>query len=124
MQLQPHPLGGPGGHPLAAHKGLTGAWGQEALSRARAAGADDALLVWPDGTLAETGLAGIALEVEGELWLPPPEGRVASLAERLDLPGWAGSRPLRVRPFREEDLARGRLWCLNALRGIWPGGLS
>ncbi|HEU4952707.1 MAG TPA: aminotransferase class IV [Holophagaceae bacterium] len=124
LQLQPHPLGGPGAHPLAAHKGLTGAWGQEAVLRARTAGADDALLAWPDGTLAETGLAGIALEVDGELWIPPPEGRVASLAERLDLPAWAGSRPLRVRAFRVEDLAWGRLWCFNALRGVWPGHLT
>ncbi|HET8715663.1 MAG TPA: aminotransferase class IV [Holophagaceae bacterium] len=124
LKLLPHPLGGPDRQPLAPHKGLTGAWGQAALAEARSAGADDALLAWPDGTLAETGLAGIALEVDGALWLPPPEGRVASLAERLDLPAWAGARPLRTRPFDAGDLARGQLWCFNALRGVWPGQLA
>lgn len=124
LRLMPHPLGEPDRHPLAPYKGLTGAWAQAAVAEARSAGADDALLHWPCGTLVETGLAGIALECGGELWVPPPEGRVAGLAERLDLPGWAGARPIRVRPFTAADLEEGLLWCFNAVRGRWPGLLA
>ncbi len=121
LHLSPHPLGAPSSHPLSPHKGLTGPWGAAMLREARAVGADDALCFWPDGTLVETAIASIALEVEGELWLPPLEGRVASLAERLDLPEWAGSRTIRIQAFRAEDLHRGQLWCFNAVRGVWPG---
>lgn len=121
LRLHPHPLGSPSGHPLAPHKGLLGFWGARTLQAVQAGGADDALLHWPDGTLAETAIASIALEVGGELWLPPREGRVASLAERLDLPAWAGGRALRIRAFRAGDLERGELWCFNAVRGVWLG---
>lgn len=121
LRLTPHPMGRPLDHPLAPHKGLTGFWDAAVLKTVQAGGAEDALLVWPDGTLAETAIAAIALEVEGALWLPPLEGRVASLAERLDLPAWAGRRTLRTQPFGAADLARGRLWCFNAVRGVWPG---
>ena len=124
LRLAPHPHGHPARHPLAPHKGLLGVWNLASLNEAKAAGAHDALLHWPDGTLVETAIASIALEVEGELWLPPAEGRVASLAERLDLPEWAGSRELRVRAFTAEDLPHGRLWCFNAVRGVWPGVLA
>lgn len=121
VKALPHPL--KQGHPFAPHKGLLGLWSTPALEAAHAAGAADALLFWPDGTLVETAIASIALEVEGELWLPPSEGRVASLAERLDLPEWAGPRPRRVRAFNLKDLEAGQLWCFNAVRGVWPGTL-
>ncbi|HJU83689.1 MAG TPA: aminotransferase class IV [Holophagaceae bacterium] len=125
--LQPrlHPLGSPAAEPLAPHKGLTGAWGAAALAEVRAAGFSDALLHWPDGVLVETGIASIALETHGELWIPPVEGRVASLAERLDLPPWAASRGLLpvIRPFVSRDLEAGRLWCFNALRGFWAASV-
>ena len=117
----PHPHGKP--HTLAPHKGLLGIWNLGSLAEAKALGADDALLFWPDGVLAETAIAAIAMEVEDELWLPPLEGRVASLAERLDFPVWAGARNIHTRAFTLEDLRRGRLWCFNAVRGVWPGGL-
>ena len=121
LKLMPHPLETPSRHPLAPHKGLMGIWNSGPLNEAKAVGSDDALLFWPDGVLVETAIASIALEVDGELWLPPLEGRVASLAERLDLPEWAGSRAIRIQPFRAGDLSRGRLWCFNAVRGVWPG---
>jgi branched-subunit amino acid aminotransferase/4-amino-4-deoxychorismate lyase len=91
------------------------------LAAAHAAGAHDALLLWPDGTVAETGIAAVALEREGELWIPPPAGRVASLAEALELPIWARERGLALltRPFPLEEVASGTLWCLNAVRGMW-----
>ena len=124
LSLMPHPLGEPSLHPLAPHKGLTGAWNGALLLQAREMGADDSVLFWPDGTLAETAIAAIVLEThQGELWLPPAPGRVASLAVRLDLPTWAGVRPIRIRSFTAEDAAQGQLWCLNAVRGIWPGTL-
>jgi branched-subunit amino acid aminotransferase/4-amino-4-deoxychorismate lyase len=123
LRLLPHPLETPSRHPLAPHKGLMGVWNAAPLEEAKSAGAHDALLFWPDGTLAETAIASIALEMGEELWLPPAEGRVASLAERLDLPEWAGSRKLRIQAFTAEDLHRGRLWCFNAVRGVWPGTL-
>lgn len=124
VRIAPHPLGAPGLHPLAPHKGLMGSWNLEALRSAQAIGAEDALLYWPGGTLVETAIASIALETGGELWLPPLEGRVASLAERLDVPVWAGEKPIRIQAFQAADLERGQLWCFNAVRGIWPGTLA
>lgn len=125
LQLRPHPLGSPGAAPLARHKGLTGPWGAASLRAARNSGCDDALLHWEDGTLVETGIASIALERDGQLLLPPPEGRVASLAERLDLPGWVRERGLSIvsRAYRVPDLEGGRLWCFNALRGFWTASV-
>lgn len=118
----PHPMGDLRGQDLARHKGLSGPWRQPALAEAQSRGAEDALLLWPDGTLAETTIAAVALERAGVLVLPPPEGRVASLAEALDLPAWAAARGLEVRweDLRPGQAARGRLWCLNAVRGFWP----
>jgi len=123
LHLMPHPHGIPSRQPLAPHKGLLGIWNTAPLDEAKAAGAHDALLFWPDGTLVETAIASIALEVDGELWLPPLEGRVASLAERLDLPEWAGARKIRIQAFDAAELHRGQLWCFNAVRGVWPGTL-
>lgn len=120
-----HPRGDLRSSPLARHKGLSGPWRQPVLAEARARGADDALLLWPEGTLAETAIAALALEVGGVLLLPPPEGRVASLAEALDLPAWAAARDLALRwegiPLGR--VAGNRLWCLNAVRGIWAANL-
>jgi branched-subunit amino acid aminotransferase/4-amino-4-deoxychorismate lyase len=125
LVLLPHPMGDLRASFLARHKGLSGPWRSVALAEARQRGAVDALLHWPDGSLAETTLATVALELDGRLLLPPPEGRVASVTERLDLPGWAAERGLNIRidPLKVETLANGRLWCLNALRGIWPAEL-
>lgn len=118
----PHPLGARRADPSITHKGLAGPWGMEVLSAARKLGADDALLLWPDGSLAETAIAAVGVERDGILMIPPPPGRVASLAERLDLPGWAESRQLRIetRDITVAIAREGRLWCMNALRGIWP----
>lgn len=119
----PHPLQAPDRHPLAPHKGLLGIWNTAPLNEAKAAEAHDALLFWPEGPLVETAIASIALERDGVILLPPREGRVASLAERLDLPGWAGPRQIRIEAFGLADVAQGQLWCFNAVRGIWPGTL-
>lgn len=117
-----HPLAGRKWDPAAPHKGLTGPWPSEAWAEARRRGGQDALLLWSDGSLAETAIAAVGLERDGILLFPPPEGRVASLAERLDLPGWAADRGLRVEsaPIPLSCVAEGQLWCMNALRGVWP----
>lgn len=127
--VQPYRLV-PMAHPLAArrrapetqHKGLCGPWSARVLALANQQQGQDALLCWPDGTVAETAIAAIGLEIDGAFLLPSPEGRVASLAESLDLPAWAADRDL---PVRQEAISLGRikegqLWCMNALRGIWP----
>jgi branched-subunit amino acid aminotransferase/4-amino-4-deoxychorismate lyase len=121
----PHPMGDLRPDPLAPHKGLSGPWRPQALAEAWRHGAEDALLLWPDGTLAESAIATVALERAGTLTLPPPEGRVASVAERLDLPAWAEEHGwlLQRAPISLEDCGGGRLWCLNALRGLWPATL-
>lgn len=121
----PHPMGDLRRHPLAAHKGLSGPWRPAVLAEARRLGAEDGLLLWPDGTLAETAIAAVALEQEGALILPPSEGRVASVAERLDLPAWAEARGLALRweSISMAGCAGARIWCLNALRGVWPATL-
>lgn len=120
--VRPHPMGARRDDPVLVHKGLSGPWGRDLLAEARRLGAEDVLLVWPDGTLAETAIASIGVQIGGDLRLPVPEGRVASLAERLDLPEWAAARGLRriEAPVAFDGLASGRIWCMNALRGIWP----
>ncbi len=121
----PHPMGDLRQDPLARHKGLSGPWRPQVLSEAWHRGAEDALLLWPDGTLAESAIATLAVERDGWLFLPPAEGRVASVAERLDLPAWAEERgwTLRCAAIALEDCTGGQLWCLNALRGLWPATL-
>ncbi|GLH72240.1 hypothetical protein GETHLI_07420 [Geothrix limicola] len=125
LVLMPHPLALRQADPLVTHKGLAGAWWVEPLARARARGAEDALLAWSDGSLAETAITSIALQVDQVLVVPPAPGRVASLAERLDLPGWAASRGLRTEQdhLSPAQMSAGQLWCMNALRGIWPATL-
>ena len=126
LRVLPHPLGDLRGSTLARHKGLTGPWPTAALRLAQARGAADALLCWPDATVAETALALLVLEHRGRLVVPPPGGRVASITEALDLPGWAAERQLGIveAPIHLRDLAEGRLWCLNAVRGFWPAMLE
>jgi branched-subunit amino acid aminotransferase/4-amino-4-deoxychorismate lyase len=121
----PHPMGNLRADPLAPHKGLSGPWRHQALSEAWRRGAEDALLLWPDGTLAESAIATVALERDGRLILPPAGGRVASVTERLDLAAWAGERgwALDQAPIPLEACEGGRLWCLNALRGLWPAAI-
>jgi branched-subunit amino acid aminotransferase/4-amino-4-deoxychorismate lyase len=121
----PHPLNEGRSNPQAPHKGLSGPWSAAVRAEAHRLGGEDALLLWPDGTLAETAIAAVGLEVTGFLLVPPPEGRVASLAERLDLPAWCEARGLRivVAPIPASRVTEGRLWCMNALRGIWSSSL-
>jgi branched-subunit amino acid aminotransferase/4-amino-4-deoxychorismate lyase len=117
----PHPLGDLRGQTAAEHKGLLGGWSEAALGLARSQGAHDVLCLWPDGTVAETALAAVALPCGDHLRLPPAEGRVSSLAEAHLLPDWAAERGLSLRrgPVTlEEALARG-LRCFNAARGVW-----
>ncbi len=121
----PHPLGTRRLDPTLRHKGLAGSWGKEVLAEAGRLGAQDALLLWPDGSVAETAIAAVGIETGGVLKMPPPEGRVASLAERLELPAWAQSRGLRIETavLPLSLTIEGRLWCMNALRGFWPATL-
>jgi branched-subunit amino acid aminotransferase/4-amino-4-deoxychorismate lyase len=126
-QLVPmrHPLGSLRADPTARHKGLSGPWGRAILAEAQRLGGDDALLLWPDGTVAETAIAAVGVEAGGVLAMPPIQGRVASLTERLDLPAWARSRGLRIemKPLTLPSARAGAIWCMNALRGIWPATL-
>ena len=121
-----HPLGDLRAGTIAQHKGLTGPWRRPLLMEARARGAEDALVFWPDGTLAETAIASLVVERSNALILAPPAGRVASLAEQLDLPSWARDRGLELRweALSLADLEGRRLWCVNAVRGIWPAMLT
>lgn len=125
LALLPHPLGARRLDPTLRHKGLGGPWGKDLLAQAQGLGAQDALLQWPDGSLAETSMAAVGIERGGVFWVPPPEGRVASLAERLELPGWAQARGLRIETaVLPPALAiNGQVWCMNALRGFWPATL-
>lgn len=125
LTSMPHPGGDLRGHPLATHKGLSGPWRAEALTEARLRGAEDALLLWPDGSIAESPIATVALERNGVLTLPPRAGRVAGVTEQQDLPGWAEARgwALRWTDIFPEEAHQGRFWCMNALRGLWPATL-
>lgn len=117
----PHPLGDLRGDAQATLKGLKGAWDLKARNLARSRFADDVLLLWPDGTIAETAIAAVGLQVDDKLLLPPLEGRVASITEAMALPRWAESQRLEVqrRPIALEELPTGQLWCMNAVRGLW-----
>jgi branched-subunit amino acid aminotransferase/4-amino-4-deoxychorismate lyase len=125
LAVLPHPLAQRRGDAMVVHKGLAGPWGSGVLAMARQLGAEDALLLWADATLAETAVAAVCVEIDGVLTLPPAEGRVASLAVDLDLPAWAAAKDLRITMagMSLEQARRGQLWCLNALRGIWPADL-
>jgi branched-subunit amino acid aminotransferase/4-amino-4-deoxychorismate lyase len=120
-----HPLWNRQTDPTVIHKGLAGPWELQVLATARGLGADDALLQWPDGSLAETAIASVGVETDGVLMVPPLQGRVASLTERLELPDWARFRGLRIETKAMPLLSarRGQIWCMNALRGIWPATL-
>lgn len=123
--LMAHPLGERQMDPTLTHKGLAGPWGREILLEARQRGAEDALLLWPDGTLAETAIASVGIEMGRVFKVPPPQGRVSSLAELLDLPAWAEARGLQIEVggVPQACIGDGQLWCMNALRGIWPAQL-
>ena len=116
-----HPLGDLRENQAARHKGLLGNWSAAALALARAHGADDVLCLWPDGTLAETAIASIALIDPESLRVPPPAGRVASIAEGEELPRWAAAHGLSLHqaPIPLAEIAGSRLLCFNAVRGVW-----
>ncbi|HJW73477.1 MAG TPA: aminotransferase class IV [Geothrix sp.] len=121
-----HPLASQRNETATRHKGLCGPWSAQVLDVASQMGAQDALLIWPDGTLAETAIAALGLEVEDILYVPPAEGRVTSIAEALDLPAWAAGRGLQLRqePIPKARIRDGKLWCMNSLRGIWPAKVA
>lgn len=117
----PHPLGDIRGNERAPFKGLLGLWDLQALDQARKRHAEDALFFWPDGTIAETAIASIGLRIVDHLFLPPLEGRVASITESVELPLWALGHTLQVqrRPITLNEVINGQLWCMNSLRGLW-----
>ncbi len=117
----PHPLGEVRNDDRSALKGILGPWNLDVLSAAHQGGAEDSLLLWPDGTVAETAIAACAILRGKELVLPPLQGRVRSIAESLDLPGWADAKGWEVlhAPIGLEEIHGGQLWCMNALRGLW-----
>lgn len=117
----PHPLGDLRRDIRAPLKGLLGTWDMKARDLARKRFADDVLLLWPDGTIAETAIAAVGLQLNDKLLLPPLEGRVASITEALDLPRWAKSHRLDLqrKPIALDELLAGKLWCMNAVRGLW-----
>lgn len=121
MLAMNHPLGDIRSKARAGIKGLLGSWDIQAWKVAHEKAAEDALLIWPDGTIAETAIASIGLQVDGHLILPPLEGRISSITEALDLPLWTLSRGLTVqrRPMRLDEVPGGQLWCMNAVRGLW-----
>lgn len=121
LLAMPHPLGDIRGDAKAALKGLLGAWDIQARDDAHERLADDALLLWPDFTIAETSIASIGLQLNDKLLLPPLEGRVSSITEAFELPLWAMAHELVIqrRPIRLDEVSGGQLWCMNALRGLW-----
>lgn len=122
LLVMEHPLALRRSDPATTHKGLCGPWSTQVLAAATQQGTQDALLVWPDGSLAETAIAAIGLEIEGVFLVPAPEGRVASVFEALALPAWAASMGYRIcrGPISRDRIKDGNIWCMNALRGIWP----
>ena len=92
----------------------------EAARAALPEGADEALLLNREGELCEGTITSVFLERAGRLLTPP-------LASGL-LPGVLRRALLEAGRAEEaallpEDLATGRLWCGNALRGLIPAQL-
>lgn len=116
-----HPLGDIRDNEKAAHKGLLGTWDIQMRNLALERRADDVLLLWPDGSIAETTFAAVGLQIQNRLLLPPPEGRVSSITEAVELPLWAMAHGLAIqqRPLALDEVSTGQLWCMNAVRGLW-----
>ena len=117
-----HPISSDAERFLAPHKGCLGPWNVETLAMAQTRGAQDALLHRGDLTVVETAIAAVARLEGRRLFLPPPEGRVRSIAELWDLPTWADERgwELISAPLTLQEARQGQLCCFNALRGLWP----
>ena len=99
-------------------KAVDRGWADGPLARARAAGADDALLTAPDGLLGETTLANVVVELaDGTLVTPPASGLLSGVTRAFAI------RELDVveRVLGVADLATARAVVLaNAVRGLWP----
>ncbi len=90
--------------------------------KAAEAGADDALLYAPDGTVLETAHAALVWWRDGTLCLPCPELPVLpSVTVRLlaELAAENGT-PVRHERARLSQLPGRRVWTANALHGVRP----
>ncbi len=92
-------------------------WAVEPLGRARAEGADDALLAAADGRVGETTVANLLVELaDGTIATPPVAGLLPGVTRAFAI------RELGVveRALRVDDLAAARAAILtNAVRGLW-----
>jgi branched-subunit amino acid aminotransferase/4-amino-4-deoxychorismate lyase len=98
------------------HKRDERAWASAALATARAAGADDALLISDDGLLGETTAANVFVRLaDGTLATPPSAGIVPGVTR-----AWVIERTgAAVRPLRVSDLATARsAFATTAGRGV------
>jgi 4-amino-4-deoxychorismate lyase len=104
-------------HAPYPHKTTDRARFEEALSEARAAGADDALMLTASGHLAECAIWSL-LWWDGEILCAP------ELTSGV-LPGVARARIARLRPIEERrsprrELDRFSMFVVNAVRGVLP----
>jgi len=94
----------------------------ELRDQARAAGADDALLVTPTGELLESGTAGLIWWADDHLCVPDPALPVLpSVTARL-IRAAAERQGVAVLPraARLADLDGRETWLVNALHGVRP----
>jgi branched-subunit amino acid aminotransferase/4-amino-4-deoxychorismate lyase len=99
--------------------------------QARSAGADDALLHGPDGTVLEAAHAGVVWWRDDVLCVPAPELPVLASVTRGLLVELARARAVQVDGdrLRLGDLVALEVWAVNALHGIrpvvgWTGAVS
>ena len=98
-----------------------------ALAEARAAGADDALLLDRQGRLLETSTANVFVEVGGVISTPALDGRILpGIARAVLLDGLrsAGCSVMERDIDHGELAAGGRVWVSNAVHGPRPAAIA
>lgn len=98
-----------------------------ALAEARAAGADDAVLIDQRGRVLETSTANLFVAVGDELCTPPLDGAILpGIARAVLLDGLAAAgRPVVERDVSLEELVGAeQIWVTNAVHGPRPAALT
>jgi branched-chain amino acid aminotransferase len=108
--------------PLAAHKTLNYLYFLCARQAALDVGADEALIMDPDGKITETSAGSILARTDGGWWTPASPFRLPGITLRAvtELLRDAGNE-VRIRSITLNDLFSAQtVWVLNSLMGIMP----
>jgi para-aminobenzoate synthetase/4-amino-4-deoxychorismate lyase len=105
------------GDPFARHKTTRRGVYEAALAEAKAAGADEAVLLNEHGRVADGSFTSLFLERDGVLLTPPPaEGALDGVLKRALMR--RGTPKIAERALTPEDLRSGTLHAGNSVRGL------